>query len=356
MILLWLMFFFQQYGISNYIKNGFNSRWYVIGNINQFPINKPTKIIFNGNPLAVWRDPNNIMSAVSDICPHRGAALSKGRIDYKTNSIVCPYHTFKFSCKGRMIQTPGSHIIRNSHQYNLKTDVPYFNIIHKGDWVFLQNFPQYEITLNTMEDNIWIEPEYYDSSFRSVYLSKVFESDVRTVTENSLDILHISEVHTFGNKKNPLPISDKIEKIDDNHYKIIYEYKSGKDSMANKLFGIDNLIVENEFILPHYTVARVKFGKFVNTIVTSASPVDENKTILYVKAYRNNWVFNNFPFLNALCDKITENMMVKTLSEDKAVIDTIYPKYRDGNFITKYDEFTKLYRDSFTHIIFKTQE
>jgi hypothetical protein len=49
-------------------------------------------------------------------------------------------------------------------------------------------------------------------------------------------------------------------------------------------------------------------------------------------------------------------MMDKTLSEDKAVIDTIYPKYRDGNFITKYDEFTKLYRDSFTHIIFNTQE
>lgn len=341
---------------SDILMNKFNSKWYTLGPISNFPINKPTKIMFNGNPLAVWRDSNNIMAAVSDICPHRGASLSKGRIEFSTNSIVCPYHTFKFSCKGRMIQTPGSEIIRNSNLYNLKTDVPYFNIIYKGGWVFIKNMPQYEINLIGIKDNIWIEPEYYNSCFRSVHLSKIFNADVRTVTENSLDILHISEVHDFGNKENPLPISEKIEKLNDCHYKVIYEYKSGKDSIANKLFGIDNLIVENEFILPHYTVARVKFGKFINTIITSASPVDDNNTILYVKAYRNNWVFNNFPFLNALFDKITENMMDKTLSEDKAVIDTIYPKYRDGNFITKYDEFTKLYRDSFIHTTFPASD
>ena len=46
-------------------------------------------------------------------------------------------------------------------------------------------------------------------------------------------------------------------------------------------------------------------------------------------------------------DKITEKQMEKTLSEDKRVIDTIYPKYRDGNFITKYDDLVKLYRDDY---------
>ena len=352
MIICLLLFTYPLLVFTNFFKNEFNSKWYVIGSITNFPINKANKIIFNQIPIAIWRDSNNMLSAVSDVCPHRGASLSHGRIDSKTNTIVCPYHTFKFNCKGRMVQTPGSNTIRNTNLYNLKTDVPYFNIIHKGGWVFLQNNAQYEINVNYIEDNIWIEPEYYNSSFRSVHLSKIFESDVRTVTENSLDILHISEVHDFGNKENPLPISERIEKINDEHYKVVYEYKSGKDSIAKKLFGIKNLIVENEFILPHYTVARVKFGEFVNTIITSAYPINDNQTHLYVKAYRNNWVFEQLPILNYIFDKITERMMEKTLNEDKNVIDTIYTKYRDGNFITKYDEFTKLYRDSFNNIQF----
>ena len=39
--------------------------------------------------------------------------------------------------------------------------------------------------------------------------------------------------------------------------------------------------------------------------------------------------------------------MEKTLNEDKGVIDTIYPEYRDGNFIVKYDNLVKLYREDY---------
>ena len=124
--------------------------------------------------------------------------------------------------------------------------------------------------------------------------------------------------------------------------------------MASKLFGIKNLIVENEYVLPHYSVARVKFGNFVNTIVTSAMPKDDNTTRLFVKAYRNNWVFGMLP-LDLFFDHITENMMKKTLSEDKEVIETIYSEYKDGNFITKYDELTKMYREDYESYVITGQ-
>ena len=86
---------------------------------------------------------------------------------------------------------------------------------------------------------------------------------------------------------------------------------------------------------------------FVNTIVTSALPIGEKETMLFVKAYRNNWVFPKIPFLNDPFDYITKKMMIKTLNEDKNVIESIYYEYRDGNFITKFDEFTKMYRELF---------
>ena len=75
-----------------------------------------------------------------------------------------------------------------------------------------------------------------------------------------------------------------------------------------------------------------------------------NETMLFVKAYRNNWVFKN-PVMDNLFDKITTNMMEKTLLEDKSVVDTIHAKFRDGNFITKYDELVRLYREDYASMV-----
>jgi phenylpropionate dioxygenase-like ring-hydroxylating dioxygenase large terminal subunit len=330
--------------IDLYQRTSFPNNWYVIGESRKFPVNSPKKITIKDIPITVWKDNQNRFAAIYDVCPHRGASLSKGRIDEQTGCVVCPYHTFKFNEKGRMIQTPGSNYTRTNNKYKLKTDVPHFNILEKGGWVYLQNHPLYDISTSPSYSDLWVEPEAFDNSFRSVFLEKRFRADARTVTENSLDILHISEIHSFGNKNKPLPISETIEKISDDHYKIIYEYEAGDMSIPKKVFGQNLLVVENEFVLPHYTVARVKFGRFINTIVTSALPINEKDTVLFVKAYRNNWVYK-MPFLNDPADYITKKLMDKTLNEDRNVIESIYYKHRDGNFITKFDEFTKIYRE-----------
>lgn len=361
LILLFLMFnkmtipFSVNEGSSIMRSQLYHHDWYVIGETKDFPMNKPKKITIKKTPLAIWRDANG-MVGIHDVCPHRGASLSGGRIDRNTNCIVCPYHTFKFNKKGRLVQTPGQKIMRPNQDFNLKTDVPYYKVVNLNNWVYLYNKPIYDVSssIAPSSNSIWTEPETMNTNYKCVCLQKDFNIDARTVTENSLDILHISEVHSFGNKKRPLPITEKMEKIAEGHHKVTYEYESGEDSMAFKVFGIKKLIVENEYILPHYTVARVIFGDFVNTIITSALPIEENKTRLFVKAYRNNWVFNA-PIIDDLFDKITSKMMEKTLCEDKSVIEKIYPKYRDGNFITKYDELTKLYRDDYHSFVQKQQ-
>jgi hypothetical protein len=55
------------------------------------------------------------------------------------------------------------------------------------------------------------------------------------------------------------------------HWKTSYIYESGKKSMVYKIFNIHKIDIDNEFSLPHTTIARVKFGDgFVNTVVTAA--------------------------------------------------------------------------------------
>ena len=326
-----------------------NPNWYVIGESKDFNSNQPEKITLYGNSIAVWKDRHSNYAAISDICPHRGASISKGRIDKATQCIVCPYHTFKYNKHGRMIQTPGQKNLRTTQTFNFKTDVVHYPIVEKNGWVYLLNRPLFDVNELQFYNNpntIWSEPEANDKRFKGVFLNKQFEADARTVTENSLDILHISELHSFGNRKNPLPNSDVLDKIADGHHKYTYQYESGEDSIPYRIFGIKDLIVENEYILPHTTVARVRFGPFCNTIITSAFPKSDTQSQLFVKAYRDNWVFNN-PIFDFIFDMITRQLMEKTLNEDKSVIDTIYPEHRDGNFIVKYDNLVKLYREDY---------
>ena len=220
------------------------------------------------------------------------------------------------------------------------------------DWVYLYDIPLYEIypTNPPTSNDIWVEPEAMDPSFKSISLQQTFNIDARTVTENSLDILHISEVHMFGNKEKPIPISTQTERINEKHLKTTYTYETAKTALPYSVYGIKHLTIENEYILPYYTVARVHFGDFTNTIITSALPLSSNQTKLFIKAYRNNWVYGILP-IDFLFDQLYLYLMKKTILEDKNVIDHIYFKHRDGNFITKYDELIKMYRDDYSAFI-----
>ena len=79
------------------------------------------------------------------------------------NCIVCPYHTFKYNQKGRLVQIPGQLKTRSGSSFNLKTDVPYYTIICENYWVYLYNQPFFEIyPLNPPAiQDIWIEPESF---------------------------------------------------------------------------------------------------------------------------------------------------------------------------------------------------
>ena len=113
--------------------------WYVIADAMSFKHANPQKIIVKDTPITIWKDNTNKYAAISDICPHRGASLSKGRIDPQTGCVVCPYHTFKFNANGRMVATPGSNYTRTNDKYKLKTDVPHFDVMTKGGWIYLRN-------------------------------------------------------------------------------------------------------------------------------------------------------------------------------------------------------------------------
>jgi len=333
--------------------------WYPIGFAKDFGI-KPQLITIKDINYIVWKDKFTYY-AMRDCCSHQGSSFMLGEIC--KNTISCPYHGYIFDgSNGELIEVPKHRCMKSNNQ-----NIDCFKVVENADMVYLNTIPitNEEIKKNIDESLIFVEPEYFDKYQRVVFLSEKFEHYAKFVSVNSLDICHIGFVHTFGNKKNPNPLQNSvIQKINDidNHYKIVYKYRSGENSLVNKIYNFDDIIVENEYILPHTTVARVIFGNYTSTIITHALPVSKFKTKLFVKAYRSYWSFNFkkndnrnilFPFfilVNRIGDIITHNTMYATLKQDKAIVDFIDKTSYEamhGKFSIVYDMFSNHYKNNY---------
>lgn len=346
---------FGSYPRLNDVNTKGQLTWYPIGFKNDFNSN-PKRVTIRNINYIVWND-NNKYYALRDSCSHQGSSFMTGNTC--KNTISCPYHGYVFNSDGELVEIPKLKCIKSS-SHNIDS----FKIVEKGDMIYLNTIPinNTETKEKIDENLIFTEPEYFDKDQRCVFLTEDFEHYGKFVSVNSLDICHIGFVHTFGNNKNPNPVrNSRIIKMLDNdfHYKIIYEYIAGENSLVNKIYNFTNIIVENEYVLPHTTVARVKFGSLTSTIITHALPISEFKTKLFVKAYRSYWSYNLdnknifyplYSLINFIGDQITENTMFTTLKQDKQIVDNIDKSSYEsmhGKFSIIYDMFSNHYKHNY---------
>ena len=85
--------------------NGKNGAWLPIGSAKSLVGDVPVSIEVVGIKLAVWRN-GTTWSVMRDVCPHRLAPLSQGRVDPSTGCIECPYHGWQFETNGACSRIP----------------------------------------------------------------------------------------------------------------------------------------------------------------------------------------------------------------------------------------------------------
>tara|TARA_A100000164_G_C21712121_1_gene678710 strand:- start:214 stop:864 length:651 start_codon:yes stop_codon:yes gene_type:complete len=185
---------------------------------------------------------------------------------------------------------------------------------------------------------IYTPPEAHDNSFVRVQGLKHIKRPHFLITENVLDMMHISYVHSFGNQISPIPYEVKYEELNDYSGKTTFYYTAGPTSMSSIIGNAKQVKVENEFHLPDTTVTRVFAGKIVKTIVTNCYPIGKNESILHFDLYRN---FLEFPVFDWLFQK----QMDITLQEDIDIINGIYDNHIRGFMNTKYDVTQLKYRE-----------
>ena len=65
---------------------------------------RPAHADLLGEPLVLWRGPDGAPRVMSDLCVHRGTALSLGWISGE--ELVCAYHGWRYGADGRCVAIP----------------------------------------------------------------------------------------------------------------------------------------------------------------------------------------------------------------------------------------------------------
>ena len=296
-----------------------------IGKSSDFQKGALSRVLFHNFPICIYRGGENKLIATSDICIHRGASLSRGKV-LKNNCLQCPYHGWEYQ-DGIVKTIPGVVTSKSKNEFG----TPRFACQEVNEDVYL--CPTFDINSENgikPANNIFVPPEATDSTFSRISGKRKINRHHSLVTENVLDMMHISFVHSFGNQISPIPFEIKYENIDTLSGKTTFHYNAGPRSMSNIIGGAKFVTVENEFHLPDTTVTRVFAGDLIKTIVTHCYPIGKNESILHYDLYRN---FMTFSFM----DPLFYSQMDITLREDVDILNGIYDNYIKGFMNTKYD-------------------
>lgn len=83
-----------------FLKNS----WYQAGWSEEVTRDRPLVRTLLDQPVLFWRDDQDVLHAVLDMCPHRFAPLSEGTI--AGDRVICGYHGLAFGVDGRCVHNP----------------------------------------------------------------------------------------------------------------------------------------------------------------------------------------------------------------------------------------------------------
>ena len=103
--------------------------WYVGAWSHEVTTEKPFQRFMLGEPMVFYRTEDGRAAALHDLCPHRFAPLSTGRV--VGDGIECGYHGFTFDPNGACTCIPGMEKVPE------KVRVRGFPVVEKWGWVFV---------------------------------------------------------------------------------------------------------------------------------------------------------------------------------------------------------------------------
>ena len=137
-----------------------------------------------GEHVLLYRGASGNVIALNDRCPHRGALLSRGRLE--GDSVRCMYHGIKYDGSGKCVQIPGQDMIPP------KLRVRAYPVVERSYfiWVWMGDAAKADPAL------IVDLPYLSDPAWKGIPAYLHYDANYLLVVDNLSDFSHLAFVHT----------------------------------------------------------------------------------------------------------------------------------------------------------------
>jgi phenylpropionate dioxygenase-like ring-hydroxylating dioxygenase large terminal subunit len=308
------------------------NQWYAILPSSQVKPGGITAVKRLGLDLALFRTSRGALGCVTDQCPHRGAALSLGRV--AGSCIRCPFHGIQFDPSGQCTFIPayGRASTEDLGRYNVQS----YPVGEAYGIIYVWYGDPEKIT-----GRLPFFPGELDGFVYSE-IQDQWNAHYSRAIENQLDVVHVPIVHhnTIGRGNRTLI----------NGPKVLFEDGALITSANNEVDAGQKPKPPAECVIKE-TYLKFKFPNlWMNhisdrlKIVAYFAPVDEENTVLYIRFYNK---LTGSPLVNSLIAQVGGVMNRVVERQDKRVVVTEKPKassYRSDEKLLVGDGPIILYR------------
>jgi phenylpropionate dioxygenase-like ring-hydroxylating dioxygenase large terminal subunit len=313
------------------------NQWYAILESKEVKKGRPIGATRMGEKLVAWRDRQGQVTVMADKCPHRGVALSAGKLT--GDCIQCPFHGFEYDASGACTLVPANgRAAEPPKALHVKT----YPTREEHDFIY--------IWWGEPQESYPPVPWFESIPERMVYttLRDHWANHYARAIENQLDVVHLPFVHhnTIGRGNRTLvngPIAREESHWPGDHLINLWVYNEVDRGQKPR----------RPSELPEPTrrpFLQFRFGNVWQNwiaddirIVIAFAPIDEQNTLMYIRYYHTMRVpvlRQLFGWMGALANLVIER-------QDRRVVVTQRPPRPDlgiGEILIQGDHPIVLYR------------
>jgi phenylpropionate dioxygenase-like ring-hydroxylating dioxygenase large terminal subunit len=246
--------------------------WYPVHYEPDLDRSKPNSFVLFDRNLVIWWDAGN-WRVFEDICPHRLALLSEGRINDE-GKLECPYHGWSFDGSGKCINIPQESkegAAKNNNRACLKV----FPAEVRQGIVFVyagqsSNAATSKIpTLDALEEN--------GQGWTIIDTFRDLPYDAVTALENVLDPSHVPFTHhgTIGNRDNAGPVNLEVQTFGRKGFQGVWQEGPRKGTLGTQY---------TTFLAPNLMWHELTSRQFGRTLtVVYVTPMSKGKCRLFAR-------------------------------------------------------------------------
>ncbi len=288
-------------------------QWYVILCSKEVKRGKPIGVTRMGEKLVLWRNPEGEIVCQADLCPHRGAALSIGRLT--EGRIQCPFHGFEFDSSGRCVHVPANGLAAKAPN---AMRVKAYPAREAHGYIYIwwgeerEDYPPLP----------WFDD--LDGTFTTADLQDHWSVDYSRAIENQLDVFHLPFVHDTTIGRGGRTIADGPVTVLDENGLQIWVYNRLDDSASTARRASELPAPDRppflEFKFPNLWMNRISDDVRITVFFT---PIDDQNCILYLRSYQR---FMRLPLLRNIVTWFFNPSNRVILNQDKRVVLSQRPK------------------------------